>query len=314
MLRTYHLGLILLCVPLGWAQQEVEPENLVPAGTLLQCTLDEPNFSSQTAQVGDPVLCHLNTLQMFGKPLITRGAYLSARLQDFRDPGHFVGKGWLQLEFTSLTLPSGSFPLNAKVISAARYKVNAEGKIRGHGHPVRDALEWSLPILWPMKVLTLPARGPRPAFKGETRIGLRLMEDLYIPDSKPRGLNSRSSTSGPKTGDKTASVPSSRPGIVLVENNTPAQQPTLSITGQLQTSSFEHPAQPAAVNRRPTLMALRGGDIYLAADYWVESGNLDYIIVGGGPKVVPLASLDLTLTRRINAERGVLFMLTAKYR
>ena len=26
---------------------------LVPAGTLLQCTMDEPNFSSATASVGD---------------------------------------------------------------------------------------------------------------------------------------------------------------------------------------------------------------------------------------------------------------------
>jgi len=31
---------------------------LVPAGTLLRCTLDEPNFSSATADIGDPVICH----------------------------------------------------------------------------------------------------------------------------------------------------------------------------------------------------------------------------------------------------------------
>src|SRR5258707_9733565 len=29
----------------------------VPAGTLLRCTLNEPDFSSKTAQVGEPVLC-----------------------------------------------------------------------------------------------------------------------------------------------------------------------------------------------------------------------------------------------------------------
>lgn len=38
---------------------------VVPAGTLLRCTLDEPNFSSATADIGDPVLCHLNGLREF---------------------------------------------------------------------------------------------------------------------------------------------------------------------------------------------------------------------------------------------------------
>jgi hypothetical protein len=157
---------------------------VVPAGTLLGCTLDEPDFSSKTARPGDPVLCKTtNSIEMFGRTLIPRGAYLSARLKGYRDPGHFFGKGWLQLEFTSLTLAGGSFPLDAKVIAAARYKVNGDGKIQGRGHATRDAVEWSIPVLWPMKVVTLPARGPRPNLKGETRIELRLMENLAIPDS-----------------------------------------------------------------------------------------------------------------------------------
>jgi hypothetical protein len=190
--------MFLLCAaPIGWAQQTeavVQTGTFVPAGTLLRCTLDEPNFSSRTAQIGDPVLCHTTSVEMFGRPLIPRGAYLTARLQEYRDPGHFFGKGWIQLEFTSLTLPGGNFPLNAKVISAGRYRVNGEGKIQGHGHPKRDAIEWTIPILWPIKALTLPARGPRPVFKGETRIELRLMEDMMIPgsaNSTRNGQNTR---------------------------------------------------------------------------------------------------------------------------
>src|SRR5579872_7212151 len=157
---------VLFFASVGLAQQtevNVQGGTFVPAGTLLHCTLDEPNFSSATAQVGDPVLCRTTSIEMFGRPLSPRGAYLSARLEEFKDPGHFFGKGWLHLEFTSLTLPTGNFPINAKVISAARYRVDGEGKIRGHGHPTRDAVEWMVPILWPVKVLTLPARGPRPA-------------------------------------------------------------------------------------------------------------------------------------------------------
>jgi hypothetical protein len=174
---------------MGWAQQVTvgqmgTPGNFVPAGTLIACTLDEPNFSSKTARPGDPVLCRTtNSIDMFGRSLIPRGSYLSARLKGYRDPGHFVGKGWLQLEFSSLTLPGGSLPFDAKVISAARYRVDGDGKIQGKGHPTRDAIEWAVPILWPIKVVTLPARGPRPTLKGETRIELRLMEDLVIPEN-----------------------------------------------------------------------------------------------------------------------------------
>jgi hypothetical protein len=47
---------------------------LIPAGTLLQCTVSEPNFSSKTAQVGDPVLCHLGPLGAFGHSVFPRGA------------------------------------------------------------------------------------------------------------------------------------------------------------------------------------------------------------------------------------------------
>ena len=32
-------------------------EEILPAGTILHCTMDELNFSSRTAMAGDPVLC-----------------------------------------------------------------------------------------------------------------------------------------------------------------------------------------------------------------------------------------------------------------
>jgi hypothetical protein len=44
-------------------------------------------------------------------------------------------------------------------------------------------VEWAIPVLWPIKVATLPARGPRPSLKGETHIELRVMEDILIPDA-----------------------------------------------------------------------------------------------------------------------------------
>ena len=156
-------------------------DQLVPAGTLLQCTLDEPNFSSATAAIGDPVLCHLRTTQEFGHPLFPRGSMLGGHLEADKEPGHFVGKGYLKITFDRVILPSGDLPVPAKVIEARGFKVDKKGDIDGKGHATRDTVEWMLPPLWPWKVLTLPARGPRPALKGEEPLELRLMDDIVIP-------------------------------------------------------------------------------------------------------------------------------------
>jgi hypothetical protein len=158
-------------------------DQLVPAGTLLQCTLDEPNFSSATAAIGDPVLCHLRTQQEFGRPLFPRGSMLGGHLEADKEPGHFVGKGYLKITFDRVILPNGDLPLPAKVIQARGYKTDKQGAIDGNGHATRDVVEWMLPPLWPWKVISLPFRGPRPAIKGEEPLELRLMDDIVIPRS-----------------------------------------------------------------------------------------------------------------------------------
>jgi hypothetical protein len=38
-------------------------------------------------------------------------------------------------------------------------KVDRQGDIQGQGHPKRDTVEWMIPVLWPLKVITLPLRG-----------------------------------------------------------------------------------------------------------------------------------------------------------
>ena len=162
----------------AWARDAV-----LPAGTLVQCTLNEPRFSSATASVGDPVLCYPHGLQVFGQTVFPRGAYIVGHLADDKDPGHFWGKGNLHLEFDRIGLPSADVPLTAKIISVSGgYRVDKEGKIIGKGHATRDTIEWLFPPLWPWKVISLPMRGPRPTLKGETRVTLRLMDDVLIPD------------------------------------------------------------------------------------------------------------------------------------
>src|SRR6201981_4174721 len=188
MLRTFlFVFLLLRLVPVVLAQ--TPGKEFLPAETILHCTLDEPNFSSRTAELGDPVLCHTGALPALGRSISYRGADLAGHFQEYRDPGHFFGKGWMDLAFDRLVLPGGvTLPLSAKVIAVSHFRVDREGKIHGVGHPKRDAAEGAIPPLWPENLLTLPARGPRPTLKNEVRMTLRLLEDVDVP---ARGVTSQ---------------------------------------------------------------------------------------------------------------------------
>ena len=175
--------LVLLACFLVVSSQANAQDILVPAGTLLRCTMNEPNFSSATAQIGDPVLCHLGSVQEFGHNAFPRGAYMSGHLEADKEPGHFFGKGYLRIVFDRIGTPNADVNVDTKVIAARNYPVDKEGDIKGKGHAKRDVIEWMFPPLWPWKVITLPARGPRPTLKGEQILTLRLMEDVTIPRS-----------------------------------------------------------------------------------------------------------------------------------
>ena len=145
MSRKYLL--LALSVFLSSIVVQAATRDLIPAGTLLHCTMDEPNFSPKTAQVGDPVLCNLGPLGAFGHSVFPRGAELSGHLQDYRAPGHFWGKGWMSIEFDRMILPGANvLPLSAKVINAPHNKVDAKGDIKGKGHPTRDTVLWTVPV------------------------------------------------------------------------------------------------------------------------------------------------------------------------
>src|ERR1700719_1368705 len=108
-------------------------EIVLPAGTLLKCTMNEPNLSSATIAVGDPVLCHLHSVTEFGQQAFPRGSYLVGHLESAKDPGHFWGKGNMKLVFDRIGMPQRDMPLDAKVIATRGFKVDKEGDIRGKG-------------------------------------------------------------------------------------------------------------------------------------------------------------------------------------
>ena len=157
-------------------------EQLIPAGSLVQCTVAEPKLSSKTADIGDPVLCQISHVELYGRSTLPYGSYLVGRFEDYKDPGHLVGKGWMELKFDRMVVqPDTVIPVSAKVVYVPGYPVDKQGRIHGKGHPVRDAIEWSLPILWPIDLINLPRRGPRPVLKEETRLTLKVMDDFGVP-------------------------------------------------------------------------------------------------------------------------------------
>jgi hypothetical protein len=298
-----------------WAQQTV-----VPAGTLLRCTLNEPNFSSATAEVGDPIVCHVGATQQF-----PRDTYISGHLEAYKDPGHFVGKGWLQLSLDRIVLPNAQLPVPGKVIAVTGYRVDRQGKIRGRGHAERDVVEWLLPPLWPWKVLSLPAKGPRPALKGEVAITLRLMEDVTLPQvaAAPRAAVQQpraESSTYPATTPSIWYVP---PGMSALRSRVASDSvkpapPTgnepmaLEVQGGRITTQQRSMAYPAQLNslqqRRPsglTLLVLKSEAIYAVTDYWLDNGRLNYVLSSGTEQSVDFGEVDWSKTLGLNAERGV---------
>ncbi|HKN23602.1 MAG TPA: hypothetical protein VJX72_02050 [Candidatus Acidoferrum sp.] len=219
------IGMMVSAVALLVCATAVHAQDLlVPAGTLLQCTLDEPNFSSKTAAVGDPVLCHLRSQQEFGRPLFPRGSMLGGHLEAEKDPGHFVGKGYLKITFDRVILPNGDLPVPAKVIQARGFKVDKQGAIDGKGHATRDVVEWMIPPLWPWKVVSLPFRGPTPTLKGEEPLELRLMDDIMIPQHLAQVVHPDRPPTAIVTRPSTYTAPATRPPATDIAP--PATKPT----------------------------------------------------------------------------------------
>jgi hypothetical protein len=161
-------------------------EHLIPAGSLIQCTIAEPKISSRTTAIGDPILCQVGHAERYGRSTLPQDSYLVGRFEDYKDPGHFVGKGWMELRFNRMVIePNTVIPVDARVVDVPGFKVDNLGRILGKGHETRDIITWSIPILWPIDLLTLPMRGPRPTLKEETRLTLKVMDDLGVPNGDP---------------------------------------------------------------------------------------------------------------------------------
>jgi hypothetical protein len=297
---------------------------VLPAGTLLQCTMNEPNFSSSTVAVGDPVLCHLHSVTEFGQQAFPRGSYLVGHLESAKDPGHFWGKGDLKLMFDRIGMPQGDMPLDAKVIATRGFKVDKEGDIRGKGHAKRDVVEWMLPPLWPWKIIMLPARGPRPKLKGETVLSLRLMDDVQIPQvaasngpdwhffGRPRLQNDSfyqdSSSSYGSTNSASTYNTSSNNSYphLAVRQVSSSEQPVAQEVSQVTYASVSKAAaNGTSVSPGVPVFVLKTGMILSVGNYSYQDGRITYELASGGNGVIGANEVDWSTTTRVNNKRGI---------
>lgn len=318
MRKLMCLALFLVCLqPAAKAQA-----TLIPAGTLLHCTIDDPTISPKTAQVGDPVLCHLHQISEFGRPAFPRGSYLAGHLEAAKQPGHFIGKGYLDIVFDHIGLPNVDGDLDARIVAAQGQHVDKQGDIVGHGHAKRDVIEWMIPPLWPWKVITLPARGPQPKLKSEQLVTLKVMQDVELPQltaylspSRRLGDSGAYGNAGPRTQSYTtpsfgtsaqparsslAVDPLSR--VYYLPPIAPAVDRPASATQAGVSTKQTPPNLPA---NRLTLVALKSEAIYPAKDYWVDDRVLFYVLPDGNEASTDLNNVDWQRTMDLNAERGV---------
>jgi len=296
-------------------------EMVLPAGTLLKCTLNEPSLSSATVAVGDPVLCHLHSVTEFGQQAFPRGSYLVGHLEAAQDPGHFWGKGSMKLMFDRIGMPNGDLPLDAKVIATRGYKVDKDGDIRGKGHAKRDIVEWMIPPLWPWKIIMLPARGPRPTLKGESQLTLRLMDDVQIPQvqatngpdwhffGRPQVQNDsyyQGSYQGASAGPGDNAVPQLALRRVRSQSSEP---PMAEEIPQVTYASYVTKGAVGGGSPGVPVFVLKSGMVLEVGNYTYQEGRISYELASGGNGVISTDEVDWSTTTRVNNQRGVRVML-----
>jgi len=234
--RLLRNSILTFLVISPWAQLCARDVTLI-AGTLVQCTVNEPNFSSRTAKNGEPLVCYARPSHEFGCAAFPRGTVFAGRLADFRNPGRLYGKGWMQLEFDRVIVPEGQAPITAKVISVHGLKVDSEGKLLGRGHARRDVIEWAIPVLWPLKLATLLSPGPAPSLKGEKVMTLRLLDDVQVPCGDSFGTGWR--RFGPSSSNHPDTSPS-KSGIESAGSFSAAQSDAQAVGAGQEPSDSDH--------------------------------------------------------------------------
>jgi len=172
-------------------------------------------------------------------------------------------------------------------------------------------VEWMIPVLWPIKLLTLPMRGPYPALKGETHLALRLMEDVEVPFPVAKNYVPMPPWASPSS-YRSSYDASAWASPQLQPRFAPQQTATVTPAYYTQpaAASPQLSAQPAV--QATTVIALNDGSAFLAREYWVQDGQIYCISADAQQRAFPLEKIDLNQTVRVNHERNVNFLLRTR--
>ena len=209
-------------------------------------------------------------------------------------------------------------PLNAKVIATRGFKVDKQGDIRGKGHATRDTVEWMLPPLWPWKIITLPARGPRPTLKGETVLLLRVMDDVQLPqvatlgpdwhffgEQPPSDTRAENDAYRGSLDNNGAAAPSRR--VIIPASSEPAVQEVPRVNYASYATAEVSSADQHFYGTGPgvPVFVLKTGSYLVVGNYTYENGRTSYELASGGKGVIDTSEVDWTTTTRVNEKRGV---------
>ena len=291
-------------------------ETLIPAGTVFQCTISEPRLSSKTEELGDPILCDIGYSGyswQLGHARLPYDTHVVGHFEEYKDPGHFVGKGWMELKFERMVIePNMVIPIHAKVVAVRGYNVDRQGRILGKGHAVRDAVEWMIPVLWPIDLINLPRRGPRPTLKAETQLSLKVMDDFGVPTTVgPQevapGLFRRepSSYSPPAL---TEPAPKPLPPYWL-DAGLPSGLEGPWATAVSNTPHKRAPYTGEGVMHPMTLIFNDGRPPEQAYNYMVTPTT--FYVLDGERQTIPLRELDLAAMNNVNRQAGIDFRVPA---
>jgi hypothetical protein len=144
-------------------------------------------------------------------------------------------------------------------------------------------VEWLIPVLWPIDLLNLPRRGPRPVLKPETRLTLKIMDDFGVPQVQ----------------QAYSEQPAPRDSYGY------SQRPPANYYRPMVYATPPPPPPPPV-----TVLMFRNGRRTMATEYWFEPGSqFSYVALNGTPMVFPTEMLDLQATVAVNRTRGVDFTI-----
>lgn len=161
----------------------------------------------------------------------------------------------------------------------------------------------------------LPARGPRPALKGEQQITLRLMEDAVVPRGVAAASLDSSQNSGlerPQASTRPVSVeapPSSRAGyigtrrIYYAPPSVPAveDQPSVKAVAALETTAPRVNRENEIPEARLSVIALKSGEMFTVVHYQFENSSLSFELPSGDKGSVDLPEVDWRETSRVSS-------------